>query len=602
MPTARFLLAGLVAAIFLSLPSTAGAVVQPKGDCKSDGLAKIQWQTAGSADGTVAVHYEDGDLSSKAHSLAAEVQTNIWPEFTRLTGRRPIADEGVACFGGGDGKLDVYLTSGRKAGGFEFGEKEYAVATPYGATSCIAKQPAFVVARGDTVDRFTLAHELWHAFQSAYSRAGDCGDYGYWEEAAATWAAEHVYPRDDVEHRYDFTLLAPGFPLSAAAYDAYTLFYAATRTSGDERVVVRYEEAGERVGPDEAVDAALPGGFRKFLPRFALHAWNQGPLRSTWVGKGFAEWDGLKTVPLDEEEKTKRGPLPEYEVRLRRPARLLTDTRILSRTYSPVHIADRKAKRITVKNPFAGTPHSALWAYVKIRGKWQVQNWTGRSEVVFCRQDPAQDVRELVVIHSNTSPKTRVPRRKVQVVAEPRCHDGYDVTVQGTFSQFRHTECEPYLGFGDSLLTSGNKTESTYFARYPHGKWDLDETSGEVDLAGVEHATRTDYATHTEDPPFNQTEVEDRDTQGGLSIQGRGKNAKAELHLPPGEPDQIRPIDAEALDRGRAVTVVFDFEKNEEQPSEGGPGTCGQKSGMKWKATVTFDPKGAAPPATNGPE
>jgi len=592
----------LLAAVFLCLPSTASALDQPKGDCKSNGLGAIEWQTVGSGDGSVAIHYDDSGLSGKAHSLAAEVQNNIWPEFTRLTGRRPVGDEGVGCFGGGDGRLDVYLISGRKKAGFEFDATEYALATPYGATGCIAKQPAFIVARGDTVNRFTLAHELWHAFQSAYSRAGACDEYGNWEEAAANWAAEHVYPRDDVEHKYDFTLKAPGFPMSAQAYHAYTLFYAATKTANDDRIVAKYEEAGERVGPDEAVDAALPGGFKKFLPRFALHAWNQSPVRSTWVKNGFAEWDGLKTVPLDEDEGNKGRPLPEYEVRLRHPARLYTDPRVLSRTYSPVHITDKKARRITVKNPFAGRAESALWAYVKIRGKWQVQNWTGRSEVVFCRQDPAQDVRELVVIHSNTSPKARVPKRKVQVKGDARCHDGYDVTVQGTFTQFRHTECEPYLGFGDSLLTSGNRTESTYFARYPHGKWDLDDTSGEVDLEGIEHATRTDYATHTEDPPFNQTEVEDRDTQDGLSIQGRGKNAQAELHLPPGEPDQIRPIDAEALDRGKPVTVVFHYDHSDQEASSGGPGTCGSKAGMNWKATVTFDPKGAAPPATNGPE
>jgi hypothetical protein len=121
-------------------------------------------------------------------------------------------------------------------------------------------------------------------------------------------------------------------------------------------------------------------------------------------------------------------------------------------------------------------------------------------------------------------------------------------------------------------------------------------------LPGTEHATVEDYATSTERPPWRQTENRDSEIQGGIDITGEGPNAEVTLHLAPAEPDQTRPINVDALKRGRPVTVVFDYEKNEQRASPGGPGSCGSRAGESWRATLTFDPRGAAPPATTGPD
>jgi len=44
------------------------------------------------------------------------------------------------------------------------------------------------------------AHEVFHASQYAYTYGGPCAAFTEMDEATAMWAAEHVYPDDDVHH------------------------------------------------------------------------------------------------------------------------------------------------------------------------------------------------------------------------------------------------------------------------------------------------------------------------------------------------------------------------------------------------------------------
>jgi hypothetical protein len=359
---------------------------------------------------------------------------------------------------------------------------------------------------------------------------------------------------------------------------------------------VKYEENGERLGPDEAVDAALPGGFKKSVPRFALHAWNQKPVRSTWVKQGFAEWDGLKTVPLAESPKARKGKaLRRHQVVAGETERLEWDSRILSRVYSPVRIDDDDAKRITIKNPNAGYPHAAMWAYVRIGRRWQVQNWTGKPEIVFCRRDPSQNVQELVVIQSNTSPKQRVSRRRPTIRADRSCADGYEVTFTGTTRSLEETTCPPRAW--DFTLTRDLVTGRTE-ARYTDGLWDIDDDLGSGDVRGTHVLHKDYYAVHETRGPAGYTEDETQDTIGGFNIRGDGRRAKITLNINDLSRDESRTIDAEALRRGRPQSVTFEYSKQERTGE-----TCSHLSEFESRGTLTFTPAGgSAPPAAIGPE
>lgn len=54
-------------------------------------------------------------------------------------------------------------------------------------------------------------------------------------------------------------------------------------------------------------------------------------------------------------------------------------------------------------------------ALIKIGGRWRTEEWSKQSMVTFCRELPAEDIQELVIIYSNSQFSNRERRLKHQV-------------------------------------------------------------------------------------------------------------------------------------------------------------------------------------------
>lgn len=360
----------------------------------------------------------DGAKASAAR-VASQVNGKIWRAFNGLLGRTPPPDDGQACFHGPDGKLDVYLTTARKIGPISIRKGIVAFAKPFSGEPCDPLGPDFLVVRPGA-PRWVIAHELFHAFQSAYKRAQPCIFYHEWEEATATWAGDFVYPRDNIEHNHPGAIQRPDLNLDFDGYPAWAFLYYLTKKYDDPKIIRRIEEAGEGAPFDAHVDQAIPGGFRERFPEFALYAWNQAPLPHTdKIKKSFRQWDGLPNVPHPGKKPVKVRKLRLGGARTRSepwPARL----RILGRDYRHYSVVDKKLRFIRFDNPNPD-PAFGVTAFVRIARKgWRVQTWTGRSEVGFCRDYPDQDVRELVIALSNTQ-YTEKLRAKPKLELEAHC-------------------------------------------------------------------------------------------------------------------------------------------------------------------------------------
>jgi hypothetical protein len=351
-----------------------------------------------------------------ATRVASQVNGRIWPAFAKLLGRTPPPDDGQECFHGPDGKLDVYLTTSRKIGGLKIPRRIVALTHPFVDEPCAPQQPDFVVVR-PAAPRWVIAHELFHAFQSAYGRAQPCIFYSEWEEATATWAGDFVYPRDNIEHNHPEGIERPEVHLDLWGYGTWVFPYYLTKKYKDPKIIRRIEEAGESFPADAHVDHAIPGGFRERFPEFALYAWNRAPIpRTDKIKRSFRQWDGIANVP-----HPRKSPVNNRKLRLggatRRtepwPARL----QALGRDYRHYTVVDKKLRYIAFENP-APTPDFGVTAFVRLAGKgWRVQTWTGRSEVPFCRDLPNQDVREVVIALSNagyTEPFHAEPKLKLE--------------------------------------------------------------------------------------------------------------------------------------------------------------------------------------------
>jgi hypothetical protein len=341
----------------------------------------------------------DGAAARTASSLAGEIRTKIYPRFARLLGRRPPSDARERCFHGPDGALDVYVTKAARLGSLKVPANVEAFVHPYDRDrSCAPKQPVFAVVRPG-VRGAVVAHEIFHAFQAAYRTVDPCINYSEWEEATATWAGNWIYPQDDVEHDHRGALERPELPVQFWGYATWVFPLYLTERFGT-RTIRKIEEAKERYKDSVHVDKAIPGGLRTRFPEFGLYAWNRAPLpKVAGLGPSFLAWDRIDHAPPAQATALRLNGARRASAQV--PVRSL---RILSREYRHITVGDDAIRHVVFRNPAAGRPNFHVRAMVRRGdGSWRAENWDGRATVEFCRDDPAEDVREIVLEYANST-------------------------------------------------------------------------------------------------------------------------------------------------------------------------------------------------------
>jgi hypothetical protein len=406
--------AALLALLLLIGAAPAAAASPKKKECLTRQFRDYNALKAGSA----RVLYARG--GRKAAARVAGFVRETYPKFKDILRRVPPSDARERCFHGPNGMLDVYVTKAKRVGSLKLPENVLAFVHPYVRKEpCLPKKPVFAVVRPD-VRPAVLAHELWHAFQAAYKTKQGCHLYAEWNEAVATWAGNFAYPDDDVEHDHDDVLKTPDFPMQMmdSGYSAWVFPLYLTQQLGTD-VIRAIEESREKHPYDVHIDKAIPGGFKERFPDFSVYAYNQTPLPGVpGIASTFAQWDDLATEPASVPSTVLAkgdNPLP------------METLRVLSREYRQVLIDDPKLRKIEFHNPAAADPDLHVRALVRRGdGSWTSENWDGRTTVDFCRDDPDQDVREVILAYSNSSLDRKLqPATRFQ--AEESCSLRYRV-------------------------------------------------------------------------------------------------------------------------------------------------------------------------------
>jgi hypothetical protein len=408
-PPVRACAALLLLAVLVPLTLARPAAAATQQRCLTDAFHHFSSMPAG-AGAVVLYDHEERGQRRAAKRIARAIRTKIFPRFERLLQRRPPSDAHVRCFNGPDGRLDVYLTEPTSIPGLDPPEGTVAFVHPYTSATCAPRRPVFAAVR-PSVGRFVLAHELFHAFQAAYDTADRCSEYSEWEEATATWAGDWVYPRDDTEHGHRAAIEKPEWPISFWGYGAWVFPRYLSEKFG-AKTIRRIEEAKERYAVDAHVDRAIPGRLRERFPEFALYAWNQAPLpRVKGLGPSFRAWDRITAKPKAQlttlalgGQRVATAPLPADRLRP------------LARAYRRIVVGDEKIRHLVFENPDASIANFHVRAMVRrADGSWTAENWDGKGRVEFCRDDPAQDVREIVLVYANSA-----TNRYSRVAATPR--------------------------------------------------------------------------------------------------------------------------------------------------------------------------------------
>ncbi len=343
--------------------------------------------------------------------------------FSALLGRSAILDggSGTICRGGDDA-IDIALVDAKsETVPFAPGTKEV---------------PSYVLLQRNAPDgvEMTLVHELFHVMQYTY-KVRDFGVHTHYKwlmEATAQWAQDHFSPARDTGREQRAAPLYLGQPDKSLdvedtkhEYGAYLFFFYLARAHGSGVIKAVWDATTSNDALD-AVNSAIPGGFAKQWPEFALRNWNEKPVDD------YQRWDNLSARVAARGGTLLSGKREDH-------ARLLVDLPHLSATYKHF-VFTPDARSVAFLNGLTSVlktgpaqPLGAIdfgsqyqWtaaseetkrgasiqAIVKKGGTWQAaDNWTNVEYKTFCRQKPEEAIEEIVLIFANSD---RDRERKLQ--------------------------------------------------------------------------------------------------------------------------------------------------------------------------------------------
>jgi hypothetical protein len=410
-------------------PATAGDVAEDFDPCT---VRLSDWSSVETDNGAARVWWRNSSPdAANAQRLSRELGGPIWTSLTAvMTNHEPISDAAKKC-GGPDSKYDVYL--------WPTGDPKIAVTRRF-STQCKTPTPAYTVVH-PRAPRAVLAHEFMHVLADTYPLIGDCVAWSYVGDAIATWAEDRAYHLDQSEHQYAALLASRGgvvfgYP-DNGGYSGWPVIFSATKHAENSATVPQtYELGASRADPLDALDGALPDGLDDAWATFAKDAWNR-PLRPDALNESFFSWDNwrvrpaVRPLPYRLQGKQLEDPLP-------------IELSGLTRQYYDLDFTNGTAREIVFKDPspVGADAHLRTWAFVQIaREGWRAEEWTGKDKVEFCRDDPAEDVRHVVLVHSTAQrPPPNDPARlltrsdKPKLQLQDRCEVGALLHLAGTDS------------------------------------------------------------------------------------------------------------------------------------------------------------------------
>jgi hypothetical protein len=368
-------------------------------------------------------------------ALKLEMESYLWEKLTAAF-KEPAPDDVIGNGAPGsnpkphgpDGLLDIYLTS-LQSRSITRPVTDICDGSPLGAYILLSQFGTLA----------TVAHELMHAIVASYPLA-DCIDSYHWmNEATATWAEHFTYNGrlllKDTEHQYapdflrkprekpldpasvgspdDCRTLNPADPDTGEAlnldeelcgehqYGAYLWFLSLTDGSTTDASRVRFTwSVANTLSAIEAIDT-VNGGFSENWPKFLANNWNR--LRSAGgPHRAYFTWDGLDdTKAYEQGGGSNVANLPLYWIATEPVFHQLPPLAAQYNHYD--FTAEPRIRQVWYFNDYAGSDSRAdVRAIVKVQGQWsEATDWSPDRKRVFCRDDPAQDIQELVLIVSN---------------------------------------------------------------------------------------------------------------------------------------------------------------------------------------------------------
>jgi hypothetical protein len=390
---------------------------------------------------TIEIYGDPGlaELVRKARRLIEEYK--IYEKFERLLNRK------TSDFG--DKTLKIYLfpylremeDAGKKFEPMGFCEPigwdpgDPVLNTGLGtATTWIAISVRQVSSDPDLVS--TLAHEMFHSFQFAFSKY----EQKWLVEGSAVWAedfigrdwnTEQVWLPGDTFNAGDASHNQIIERASDNAYGMYLFFYYLTRIgSGGDAIMRRIWEncAGNRTKTFESVRAALPGELSEVLKEYALFTLDVEQYKGKFPD-AVGAYGGESPLDLSGYHKfNDNGKInADGNIEIGKPF-FLTG---MSIAYVKV---ENKATGVTAPaikfdlKEFLKNKAIGIQAVIKYRnGRQEMEDWTGREERIFCLAKKSQNFETLYLVFSWAEEFTGRPESyflEIEPAAKEECMRG----------------------------------------------------------------------------------------------------------------------------------------------------------------------------------
>ena len=608
---------------YLRPPAFSGSFADPAtGDeAAAAGLERCElltriWRSVPAVGGKARIWYRlnvRGDVA-KAEALAGELSGTIWPSLTGLMGpgHDPLPDTGFECnprlgpeiTSPEDPALDVYLWPLGAGNGATKAHRSERFACPASPAYVVIDpgRPRTSTARGNGAARTVLAHELMHVLIDTFSLHGNCEDWGYLNEAVATWAEDHTYRGDQSELAFPQMLgdASHNFRLSnyLLGYRGWPFLYSVEKHSGAAPVKAVYDQ-GSGKDPYDALSSGLPGtagaakpdGLDRAWTRFAAEGWNR-PLPPAGLTESFfsESWERWSATPKTERLQY---ALSGSESTENLPLRL----RGLGRQYADIGFRDRRAKYISFQN-MAPTDDDKLLrvqAFVEIADQgWRLEDWSNKEKPhEFCRDKKDQNVQNVVVVWSTTAkPRgdrevTKSDKPLVRLEEECRKPVGWRLRYYGKGDSTTGSKCPPSSSAGGYTVS--------------HVEWDLTWEPFSSSPSGGGHTEQYDRYDNSGQQTSSESFTRNHD-------HGTPQTWIAE----PNEPDDpppyrynVRPVALDAAGETPGSPISLDenlfrasaahsFGVSGSQNNTKAQGECTQLDEWSWSGTVSVEPLGSS--------
>jgi hypothetical protein len=443
------------------------------------------WRGVPTSDGKAIVWYQAyaADPPREARDRVAAYRyarelPKIWAKLTKEFGA-PLSDANEPCYHGPDGRYDVYVDNNVVSIESRFARGVNALTITYwSAGGFCTHRPSWIAIRNDQPN-WALAHEFMHAIQFSHRYLSCAGPIAWWDEGGATWAGDFVYPDDNTERDWPELVTAPlGQQLTQTDYTAWPFWMMLQRTQGIGVLRAIFASLATKP-PVAAIDAAIPGGFARQLPRFFLYAYNHSPVGDAGftIPQSFQAWDHWNANPSPPAPIVLNlGALPADTLAL--PIQRSGFPPLSLGAYHRVSIADDRIKELRFTNDLAGKPGGHVDAMLHLAdGSWKLADWTASKTVTLCRDKPAENVREMIIVSTNAG---KAPLGAFTHTLRVSSHCG-SPKLSGTFSGTQHAGAPPF-GSPVTLSWSGSASlqpsHTGPVGAFPNETWQYYQLTG----------------------------------------------------------------------------------------------------------------------------